>query len=78
LTPDSRRERNDHGRRELDASRPARRQTISQRNRFRRYGVLGSLSVTLAPQQLEALNASAAAVTGHRFGNLGWVSAGRE
>jgi aryl-alcohol dehydrogenase-like predicted oxidoreductase len=39
---------------------------------------LGSLSVALAPQQLEALDASAAAVTGHRFGNLGWVSAGRE
>jgi aryl-alcohol dehydrogenase-like predicted oxidoreductase len=39
---------------------------------------LGSLSVTLTPQQLEALDAAAAAVTGHRFGNLGWVSAGRE
>jgi aryl-alcohol dehydrogenase-like predicted oxidoreductase len=39
---------------------------------------LGSLSVTLTPQQLESLDAAAAAVTGHRFGNLGWVSAGRE
>ena len=39
---------------------------------------LGSLSVTLTPQQLEALDAAADAVTGHRFGNLSWVSAGRE
>lgn len=39
---------------------------------------LGSLSVTLAPEQLDALDAAGAAVTGHRFGNLGWVSAGRE
>lgn len=39
---------------------------------------LGSLSVTLTAQQLDALDAAAATVTGHRFGNLGWVSAGRE
>ena len=39
---------------------------------------LGSLSVTLSPEQLDSLDAAAAAVTGHRFGNLGWVSAGRE
>ena len=39
---------------------------------------LGSLSVTLTPEQLDALEAAGAAVTGHRFGNLGWVSAGRE
>jgi aryl-alcohol dehydrogenase-like predicted oxidoreductase len=39
---------------------------------------LGSLRVTLLPQQLDALDAAAGAVTGHRFGNLGWVSAGRE
>ena len=39
---------------------------------------LGSLSVTLTPEQLDSLDAVAAAVTGHRFGNLGWVSAGRE
>lgn len=39
---------------------------------------LGSLSVTLTAQQLDALDAAAAAVTGHRFRNLGWVSAGRE
>ncbi|MDV3130837.1 aldo/keto reductase [Mycobacterium sp. 29Ha] len=39
---------------------------------------LGSLSVTLTAQQLDALDAAAAAVTGHRFGNLSWVSAGRE
>jgi aryl-alcohol dehydrogenase-like predicted oxidoreductase len=38
----------------------------------------GSLSVTLSPEQLDSLDAVAAAVTGHRFGNLGWVSAGRE
>ena len=37
-----------------------------------------SLSVTVTPEQLESLDAAAAAVTGHRFGNLGWVSAGRE
>jgi hypothetical protein len=38
----------------------------------------GSLSVTLTSEQVEALDAAASAVTGHRFGNLGWVSAGRE
>ena len=37
-----------------------------------------SLAVTLTPEQLATLDAAAAAVTGHRFGNLGWVSAGRE
>jgi len=37
-----------------------------------------SLAVTLTPEQLDSLDAAAAAVTGHRFGNLGWVSAGRE
>jgi aryl-alcohol dehydrogenase-like predicted oxidoreductase len=39
---------------------------------------LGSLSVTLTPAQLDTLNAAAASVTGHRFADLGWVSAGRE
>ncbi|MCV7302879.1 aldo/keto reductase [Mycobacterium barrassiae] len=39
---------------------------------------LGSLWVTLTPQQIEALDAAAATVTGQRFANLGWVSAGRE
>ncbi len=38
----------------------------------------GSLSVTLEPEQVESLDAAAGAVTGHRFPNLGWVSAGRE
>lgn len=38
----------------------------------------GSLSVTLTPEQVEALDAAASAVTGLRSGNLGWVSAGRE
>jgi aryl-alcohol dehydrogenase-like predicted oxidoreductase len=37
-----------------------------------------SLAVTLTPEQLDSLDAAAAAVTGRRFGNLGWVSAGRE
>jgi aryl-alcohol dehydrogenase-like predicted oxidoreductase len=39
---------------------------------------LGSLSVTLTPQQIEALDAAADKVRGQRFANLGWVSAGRE
>ncbi len=39
---------------------------------------LGSLSVTLTPEQLEALDAAGASVTGHRFTDLSWVSAGRE
>jgi aryl-alcohol dehydrogenase-like predicted oxidoreductase len=39
---------------------------------------LGSLSVTLTPAQLEVLDAAGAAVTGNRFEDLGWVSAGRE
>jgi len=39
---------------------------------------LGSLSVTLTPEQLDALDAAGAAVTGNRFEDLSWVSAGRE
>jgi aryl-alcohol dehydrogenase-like predicted oxidoreductase len=39
---------------------------------------LGSLDVALAPEQLDTLNAAAASVSGHRFGDLSWVSAGRE
>jgi aryl-alcohol dehydrogenase-like predicted oxidoreductase len=39
---------------------------------------LGSLSVKLDADQLTALNASADVVSGNRFANLGWVSAGRE
>jgi aryl-alcohol dehydrogenase-like predicted oxidoreductase len=39
---------------------------------------LGSLSVTLTPEQLEALDAAGSSVTGHRFTDLSWVSAGRE
>ncbi len=39
---------------------------------------LGSLSVELTPEQLDTLDAAAAAVTGQRFADLSWVSAGRE
>ncbi|MGX9792439.1 aldo/keto reductase [Mycobacterium sp. MMS18-G62] len=39
---------------------------------------LGSLSVTLTPEQLDALDAAGAAVSGQRYGDLTWVSAGRE
>ncbi len=39
---------------------------------------LGSLSVTLTPEQLTALDAAGAVVSGHRFADLTWVSAGRE
>jgi aryl-alcohol dehydrogenase-like predicted oxidoreductase len=39
---------------------------------------LGSLDVVLTPEQLDTLNAAAASVSGNRFGDLSWVSAGRE
>ena len=39
---------------------------------------LGSLSVTLTRAQLDTLDAAAAAVSGNRFADLSWVSAGRE
>jgi aryl-alcohol dehydrogenase-like predicted oxidoreductase len=39
---------------------------------------LGSLSVTLTPEQLDALNAAGAAVSGNRFSDMSFVSAGRE
>lgn len=39
---------------------------------------LGSLSVTLTAEQLEALDAAADIVSGNRFRDLSWVSAGRE
>ncbi|MCV7287035.1 aldo/keto reductase [Mycolicibacterium wolinskyi] len=39
---------------------------------------LGSLSVTLTPEQLTALNEAGAAVSGDRYTDLNWVSAGRE
>jgi aryl-alcohol dehydrogenase-like predicted oxidoreductase len=39
---------------------------------------LGSLGVTLTPAQLDALDAAAASVSGNRFEDLSWVSAGRE
>jgi aryl-alcohol dehydrogenase-like predicted oxidoreductase len=39
---------------------------------------LGSLAVELTPQQLAALDAAGAAVSGNRTGDLTWVSAGRE
>jgi aryl-alcohol dehydrogenase-like predicted oxidoreductase len=39
---------------------------------------LGSLSVTLTEDQLNALNAAADAVSGNRFRDMSWVSAGRE
>ena len=38
----------------------------------------GSLSVGLNPDQVVALDAAGAAVSGDRFANLNWVSAGRE
>ena len=39
---------------------------------------LGSLSVTLTPKQLDALDAAGSSVTGHRIKEMSWVSAGRE
>jgi len=39
---------------------------------------LGSLSVTLTPEQLDALDAAGSSVTGHRLKEMGWVSGGRE
>ena len=39
---------------------------------------LGSLSVTLTPKQLDALDAAGSSVTGHRLKEMSWVSAGRE
>jgi aryl-alcohol dehydrogenase-like predicted oxidoreductase len=39
---------------------------------------LGSLSVALTPEQLAALDAAGAAVSGNRFQDMSWVSAGRE
>jgi aryl-alcohol dehydrogenase-like predicted oxidoreductase len=39
---------------------------------------LGSLSVTLTADQLTALDAAADAVSGNRFRDMSWVSAGRE
>jgi aryl-alcohol dehydrogenase-like predicted oxidoreductase len=39
---------------------------------------LGSLSVTLTPEQLDALDAAGSSVTGHRLKEMSWVSAGRE
>ncbi len=39
---------------------------------------LDSLAVTLGPEQLAALDAAGALVTGDRFEDLSWVSAGRE
>jgi aryl-alcohol dehydrogenase-like predicted oxidoreductase len=39
---------------------------------------LGSLSVTLTAEQLDALDAAGAAVSGDRSRDLSWVSAGRE
>lgn len=39
---------------------------------------LGSLRVTLTPDQLDALDAAGAAVSGNRFEDMTWISAGRE
>ena len=39
---------------------------------------LGSLSVTLTAEQIDALDQAGAAVSGNRYGDLTWVSAGRE
>jgi aryl-alcohol dehydrogenase-like predicted oxidoreductase len=39
---------------------------------------LGSLSVTLTPEQLDALDTAGAAVSGPRYQDQTWISAGRE
>jgi aryl-alcohol dehydrogenase-like predicted oxidoreductase len=39
---------------------------------------LGSLSVTLTPEQLDTLDAAGAAVSGQRYEDMTWVSGGRE
>jgi aryl-alcohol dehydrogenase-like predicted oxidoreductase len=39
---------------------------------------LGSLSVTLSPEQLDALDTAGAAVSGPRYQDQTWISAGRE
>jgi aryl-alcohol dehydrogenase-like predicted oxidoreductase len=39
---------------------------------------LGSLSVTLSADQINALDAAADAVSGTRFHDMSWVSGGRE
>jgi aryl-alcohol dehydrogenase-like predicted oxidoreductase len=39
---------------------------------------VGSLAVPLTPEQLDALDAAGAAVSGQRYEDLTWVSAGRE
>ncbi len=39
---------------------------------------LGSLSVTLTPEQLDTLDAAGSSVTGNRLKEMSWVSAGRE
>jgi aryl-alcohol dehydrogenase-like predicted oxidoreductase len=39
---------------------------------------LGSLSVTLTPAQVDALDAAGAKVSGQRYADLTWISAGRE
>ena len=39
---------------------------------------LGSLDVALTPEQLDTLDAAGAGVSGQRFADLSWVSAGRE
>ena len=39
---------------------------------------LDSLDVALSDDQLARLDAAAAAVSGNRFADLAWVSAGRE
>jgi aryl-alcohol dehydrogenase-like predicted oxidoreductase len=39
---------------------------------------LSSLDVVLMPEQLDSLDAAAASVSGQRFADLSWVSAGRE
>jgi aryl-alcohol dehydrogenase-like predicted oxidoreductase len=39
---------------------------------------LGSLGVALTPEQLDTLDAAGAAVSGQRYADLTWVSAGRE
>jgi aryl-alcohol dehydrogenase-like predicted oxidoreductase len=39
---------------------------------------LGSVAVTLSAAQLSALDDAGAAVSGNRFADMAWVSAGRE
>jgi hypothetical protein len=39
---------------------------------------LGSLDVTLTPEQLESLDTAGATVSGDRYSDTSWLSVGRE